>query len=340
MLPGKVEIVRALVDISNILDKKLVGYQCGVGAFGDDVEYICGGYCITVPMRKGNEDKYSKCLRIWHNDLPNMKNRSALVSKALRMSKLPYFLDYEYLEQAVKVNGNILAGIRMDWEDEPTVTLRDFLRNGPTTDQLKKIAQNFSQMCYDMKCCGFAHGDLSSTNILVKPDTNLLLIDYDSMYVPGMNYNQQIAGTEGYQHPRREKDVVKAGRNNDNFSQLIIYVQLLAFVKQPRLCKRIDDKALLFNVDDLVSSEAFRSSYYYKTLYALRDNNIVFYLNEVAKAIDMPLEDVRSLVDLINSEPLALLAVKAKYCGKCGCHFNNQTDNFCPMCGTKREELK
>ena len=298
MLPGRVEIAKSLANISNILDKELVGYQCGVGAFGDDVEYICGGYCVTVPMKKSSDNKYSKCLRIWYNDLPDMKKRSALVSKALRLSKLPYFLDYEYLEQAVKVNGNFLAGIRMDWEDEPTVTLRDFLRNGATADQLKKLYRNFFRMCYDMKRCGFAHGDLSSGNILVKPDTSILLVDYDSMYVPGMHYNQQIEGTEGYQHPRRKNEILKAGPNNDNFSQIIIYVQLLAFAKQPILCKQIDDNALLFNGNDLASSKVFRSSSPYKTLYALKDNDIIFYLDEVAKAIDQPLDEVKSLCDL------------------------------------------
>ena len=299
MLPGRDEIARALVNISNILDKELVGYCCKVGGpFGDSAEFRPGGYCVTVPMRKSNDSKFSKCLRIWYNELPNIKERSDLVSKALRKSKLPYFLDYEYLERAVRVNGMVLAGIRMDWENEPTVTLCVFLHNGPTIDQLKKLAQNFLQMCYDMNRCSFAHGDLSSENMLVKPDNSILLIDYDSMYVPGMHYNQQIAGTEGYQHPRRKKEIIKAGPNNDNFSQIIIYVQLLAFAKQPSLCKQIDSKALLFKENDLISSTVFRSSPYFKTLYALRDNDIEFYLDEVAKAIDQPLDEVKSLCEL------------------------------------------
>lgn len=306
MLPGIDQIVKALANISNFLDKELVGYCCKAGGpFGDSVEYIPGGCCVTVRMRKNNDSKYSKCLRIWHKDLPDMKERSDLVSEALQSSKLKYFLwkDYKYLKQAVKVNGNALAGIWMDWEDKPTVTLCDFLQNGPTIDQLKKLAQNFLQMCYDLNRYSFAHGDLSSNNILVKSDTHLLLIDYDSMYVPSLSndpkriYYQYIAGTAGYQHPKRTMGI-KAGPNNDNFSQIIIYVQLLAFAKQPSLCKQIDNKALLFNGKDLTSSTVFRSSPYFKTLYALRDNDIEFYLDEVAKAIDQPLDEVKSLCEL------------------------------------------
>lgn len=303
MIPSQEDILEAFDDASNILDKKLSIYHCDIiENVGMRVPAIYSGgtFCTTVPLKQDKENFYTQCLRIWHASLSDMKERSNIVSQALRKSKLSYFVDYEYLDQALRVNGQIVPGIRMKWIGQPTRTLTDFLRENPTSRMLKIVGQKFLVMCSDMRKSGFAHGDLSSTNILVTENGDLILIDYDSMYVPemGNRYKQEIAGTAGYQHPKRKAERVMAGPNNDNFSQIIIYLQLLAFAKQPSLCKKIDDKVLLFNDTDLVSKLAFCSSPSYKTISALGDEEIQFYLDEIANAIDQELDEVKSLCDL------------------------------------------
>lgn len=302
----KEEIIRAFKNESNIcLDCQLTDYHCLPGRLRSTVRFYWGGYCVTVPMYKGNCNQPTICLRIWHDEhdqLKKMQNRVEKVSEAIQKSKLDYFVKvYEYYEKAIVVNGEALPGIKMSWIDDSVVSLGKFLsEKHPTSAQLRTLSSNFLTMCTEMKLAGFAHGDLSSSNILVQPDLKLKLIDYDSMFVPKMNedYIQEIAGTEGFQSPKRFEEGVTANEKNDYFSQQVIYVQLLAFAKQPSLCNQIDDKTLLFKGNDLTSSKMFRSSPYYKTLFALGDNDIEFYLDEVAKAIDQPLDEVKSLCEL------------------------------------------
>lgn len=338
------DIIRAFTNNSNILDNALSGYCCETGFFGDDVEFYDGGFCVTVPMKKGAGTNFSKCLRIWHRNLSNMKERSNLVSQALRSSRLPYFVDYEYLDRALRVGGVDVPGIRMDWVAEPTTTLRKFLLGNPTAKQLKQIAENFYQMCKDMNGAGFAHGDLSSSNILVNPDMSLILIDYDSMFVPSMGrrFRQEIAGTNGYQHPQRAGGIV-AGSNNDFFSQQVIYVQLLAFSLRPQLCGQIADKELLFTRSELASPSAFRSSAHYRTLSAIGDSRVTLYLDELAKAIGQPIDQVCSVCNIKSSEPPETsrkIHRNKNYCPECGRKYSSERESFCPKCGHPREVPK
>lgn len=331
------DIIKAFTNKSNILDKVLSGYHCVTGIFGDDVEFYDGGFCVTVPMKKGNDADFSKCLRIWHRNLSRMKERSNLVTRALRSSQLSYFVDYEYLDQALLVDGMAVPGIRMDWLAKAT-TLRDFLSDQlPTKQQLRKLADNFYQMCADMNHAGFAHGDLSSSNILVNPDMSLKLIDYDSMYVPSMGdgFVQEIAGTDGYQHPKRYGGI-KAGSNNDYFSQQVIYVQLLAFALQPQLCSQVSDKELLFTNNDLASPQAFHNSAHYSMLSSLNDKDVRFYLDELEKSIGKPLDQVLSICYLRSDEESPMDAHQYNYCPKCGTQYYKSYSRYCHHCGEKR----
>lgn len=339
------EIIKAFTNESNILDSLLSGYHCEKGIFEDDVEFYNGGFCVTVPMKKGSDTDFSKCLRVWHRNLSQMKERSGLVSEALRRSQLSYFVDYEYLDQALRVEGVAVPGIRMDWLAKAT-TLRDFLLNqSPTTQQLRKIAQNFYQMCADLNRAGFAHGDLSSSNILINPDLSLKLIDYDSMYVPSMGdrFVQEIAGTDGYQHPQRYGGI-KAGKTNDYFSQQVIYVQLLAFALQPQLCKQVSDKELILNRGDLANPQAFRSSAHYGLFSSLNDADVQFYLNELEKAIGQPIDQVCSVCDLHRREetmkPKRVMFRNINYCPMCGTKYPSEESAFCYRCDHPREVEK
>ena len=340
------DIIKAFTNTSNILDASLSGYHCVTGIFGDDVEFYDGGFCVTVPMKKDNEASFSKCLRIWHRNLSNMKERSNLVSQALRNSPLRhrYFVDYEYLDRALNVGGEEVPGIRMDWVAEPTTTLRKFLLGNPTAKQLKQLAENFYQMCEDMNGAGFAHGDLSSSNILVNPDMSLILIDYDSMYVPSMKnrFRQEIAGTNGYQHPERARGVMAAS-NNDYFSQQVIYVQLLAFALRPQLCSQVSDKELLFTTGDLANPQAFRSSAHYRTLSSIGDSEVQLYLDELAKAIGQPIDQVCSVCNIYRSEqskPTQIMHRNKNYCPQCGTKYPYEHSAFCNQCQHPREVPK
>ena len=351
-IPTRTEIIDAFSDFSNVGDRDLIGYGCCENS-NPETNIIfpfmtySGGCCVTVPLKKAGCSK--KCLRIWYKNMPEIEERSKIVSEGLKASRLKYFLDYKYVKSAIRINNIDCPGICMDWEECPT--LAEFLKHKdeesgkiqiPTSAELTKVKENFYTLCLDLNKAGIAHGDLSSTNILVKADLNLLLIDYDSMYVPQMgkdHYKQNIEGTEGYQHKLRDGNLI-AAEDNDYFSQQVIYLCLLAFEKSPGLCKKITDKNLLFYKDDFASNTAFVNSPGFKLIHELKNEELDFYLEELRIAVSNPLNEVHSIIEtrmpLEQAKPLIELAT---YCGTCGHHFENQTDLYCPDCGTKRVTL-
>ncbi|MFM6400004.1 MAG: hypothetical protein ACKPFF_25280, partial [Planktothrix sp.] len=82
-----------------------------------------------------------------------------------------------------------------------------------------------------------AHGDLQYGNILVRNQGEVVLIDYDGMYVPGMPYNNSNEiGHVNFQHPGR----TGAFFNDkiDKFSSIVIYISLKALANNPQLWQR------------------------------------------------------------------------------------------------------
>ena len=50
-------------------------------------------------------------------------------------------------------------------------------------------------MSKDLHSVGFSHGDLQHGNIMVNSEGKLFLVDYDSMFVPGLeNVSDEIKG--------------------------------------------------------------------------------------------------------------------------------------------------
>ena len=49
------------------------------------------------------------------------------------------------------------------------------------------LSRRFDELIRDLTAAGMAHGDLQAGNLLVADDGRLHLVDYDGMYVPGLD---------------------------------------------------------------------------------------------------------------------------------------------------------
>lgn len=102
----------------------------------------------------------------------------------------------------------------------------------------------------------FSHGDLQHGNIMVKDDGSLVLVDYDSIYVPGMErYADDVKGLAGYQHEARLRNKFLSEKA-DYFSELVIYTSLIALTKMPDLWNTLkldDSDTLIFSGEDIKS---------------------------------------------------------------------------------------
>jgi hypothetical protein len=115
----------------------------------------------------------------------------------------------------------------------------------------------------DLSRHGIAHGDLQHGNILVTPSGELKLIDYDGMYVPGLDgLGASELGHPNYQSPLRTKD--NWGPDIDRFSSWVICTSLTALALDPPLWQALHvdgDETLLFHKSDFTDRDASRVHY-------------------------------------------------------------------------------
>ena len=235
---------------------------------GEPVRYT-GGFTVVFPVTVNGEKWAFRC---WHTDLGNMRSRMELLSAALKENPLPYFCDFVYVDEGIVVDGKILPTTRMRWVEG--VNILEYISRHVTERQtLMTLADKFLAMCRDLHKLEYAHGDLQHENIIVGPDGELRLIDYDSMFVPSMQgeYEDIIIGKKDYQHPKRTGTGL-AFSGLDYFSELIIYTSILAIAHNPALSSKYEiEKAerLLFSKADY---EAIKESAIYQDIAALQGN--------------------------------------------------------------------
>ena len=334
------EIRKAALDNSNILDPDVQAhYRCRPSKKNENLAFAKKGrFCLAFLMTNHANTK-KICYRIWYLKNKDAEKVARHVAKKMKNLDFDFFVNYDYLPQAIKVNGQILPGIKMDWVEGET--LDNYIINHPSHDEMLQLANKFLKMCKTMCDAGVSHGDLSCSNILITSSGDIKLVDYDSFYVPslGGKFFQTTCGQPAFQHPLRKDGLLMSSRD-DYFSQQVIYLSLLGIAHDPFLIDKIDDNELLFNGLELANIDSFKRSVY-ERLSSMNDEIITLCLNELCNAISSPLSRVRSIVDFIKLSPTIKTVIKqmAGFCGACGHHFSNQTDLFCPDCGKKREAL-
>ena len=209
-----------------------------------------GGKAIVYEIET-NPKKYA--LKCWVEDLGDLKSRYREIDEYLKVCNLPYFIDFAYKEEGILVNGKKYPIVRMEWFEG--INFKDFISLNITNPaNIRMLAEDFLEMVKVLHQNNISHGDLQHGNIKVGTDGKLGLIDYDSMYVPNLaKQTDDIKGLPGYQHPARN-GLSRLSPKADYFSELVIYLSLIAISEKPSYWKRIEkEERLLFSQDDFVN---------------------------------------------------------------------------------------
>ena len=357
---------RAVKDSSCFQHHLLKGYNCLDPQNSNllfQVAYCEGGACLCFPIRKG---KVLKCLRVWKFDSVREQywDHIKQVGDFFNNTTVNYVVNFSYLENAIVLqNGVVIPAVLMDWVDDKT--MGDYVCQCVKKKleyKIDALAENFLKMCEYHKRYGMAHGDLSLRNILVKENGEIVLIDYDSFFYHKFKKEvPPIKGTRGYQHPDRlgeKKSNWVVNSKSDYFSQLVIYLSLIAIAQQPLLfnSSNIEDGCILFLPQDLESYNNLIASETYKKLSGINDPKIKYVLGKLVKAIKGPLDKVPSIVDVMSEYDFVIPRLrgilgaiisragvnkdetKMHFCGLCGHRFESTIYNYCPQCGTGREK--
>lgn len=125
--------------------------------------------------------------------------------------------------------------IEMDWiEGKTLLKTVDELCSQCNCVGLKNLSQQWLVMIQQLHHANIAHGDLAGDNVIVRNDGQMILVDYDGVYVPSLSgLHPVVHGKSDYQHPQKEQRGFH--ERMDDFSALLIYTALLALSIQPQL---------------------------------------------------------------------------------------------------------
>lgn len=267
------------------------------------------GYFASVyKMHCAERDVAVRCFL---HPVRDQQYRYAQVSQFLAQAKLPYMVEFDYMQKGIRINDQWYPILKMEWCDG--IPLHQYLNDAiEEPSKIRKLAENFRVMMLDLHEAGIAHGDLQHGNILVQ-NGELRLVDYDGMFVPalaGLQSNE--LGHRNYQHPRRSNE--HFGPYLDNFSSWLIVTALEALAENPGLWQEYNggDDKLLFSTADLRAphnSKTFRrlrlESNAESQIAIFRTTNLLKMQVEEVPPIHMELVVLQAEPDPIGADELA-----------------------------------
>ncbi|MDQ1278939.1 MAG: hypothetical protein QG670_199 [Thermoproteota archaeon] len=212
---------------------------------------VSGAFAIVYQLNCAGHKYAVRCFLQYN---PDREHHYKVITEYLKKANLPYMVDFEFLDQGIKVRGKWYPILKMEWIEGDLLNIY-IQRNLNDPRVIDKLAEKFLHLIMDLSKNTIAHGDLHPANVIVQ-NGSLKLIDYDGMFVPGLEGPSHELGHRNFQHPNRNNN--DFGSYLDNFSAWVIYVSLVALSISPDLWQRIGccDDFLLFRKEDFENPEA------------------------------------------------------------------------------------
>ena len=178
---------------------------------------------------KGKSADYA--VKVFYTPQLDRRTRYMLIDAYLRHAQLTSrrLVSFAYDENGIAVNGLNYPTLVMEWADGIALdTYLDQRLNSVNGVDNRRACREWVATLRELQNARIAHGDLQHKNILVQQRGRFRLVDYDGMFVPGM---EQLAacetGVSAYQHPNRVSTGGGFfGERMDDFSALVILLTL------------------------------------------------------------------------------------------------------------------
>jgi hypothetical protein len=209
---------------------------------------IAGSSADVYEWRAGHDRWAVKCYTRTPGGLGPRYN---ILFEDLLERQVPWLMGFHYLEQGVAIRGRWYPVLKMIWCDG--LPLDDFVRQADTAT-LDRLCTAWVDFVEQLRQASVAHSDLHHRHIRVQTDPDgalrLRLIDYDSMYSPGLaGHAPEKKPHPVYQHPQRSW-LSAYNAEADRFGNLVIYTALRCLrLAGPELLRR-SEEGLLFRQRD------------------------------------------------------------------------------------------
>ena len=244
------EYVRAIQDASNNLDE--LGHLEPVLDDHGEPYRSSGAFAVVFKMK---DEQTGKCyaLKCFTEEQEGRAEAYRQIADELEFVDSSYITSVKYLEKEIFVDSSCeedeFPVLLMDWIDGETMESY-IAENYQDNYAMAMLCYRFCKMAAWLRSQPFAHGDIKPDNIMVRPDRNLTLVDYDGMFVPAMKGQKSpTIGTKDFSHPLRTVD--DFDESIDDFALASIALSLKAISLKPSLFDEYGAAdRLLFSADD------------------------------------------------------------------------------------------
>ncbi len=219
--------------------------------------FMSGNFAVVFKVTIGDDDEVF-AIKCFTRDLANLEERHKVITQAVAKTKGTHFVDISYLPDEIFVTSEIAPTgqypiVTMPWiEGKSLGAVVAKLCAKEHQKGLAALSRAWASLSLQLLSEGVAHGDLKHDNVIVSPDGQLKLIDYDSMFAPPLNKLDSIVlGGASYQHPRRTTE--HFDETLDHFSMLVILLSLRALSWEPDLHRTYNTgENIILTHDDFV----------------------------------------------------------------------------------------
>lgn len=244
------EYVRAIQDASNNLDK--LAHLVPVLDDHGEPYRSSGAFAVVFKMK---DEQTGKCyaLKCFTEEQEGRAEAYCQIADELEFVDSSYITSVKYLDKEIFVDSSCeedeFPVLLMDWIDGETME-NYIAENYQDNYAMAMLCYRFCKMAAWLRSQPFAHGDIKPDNIMVRPDGNLTLVDYDGIFVPAMKGQKSpTIGTKDFSHPLRTVD--DFDENIDDFALASIALSLKAISLKPSLLDEYGGAdRLLFSAED------------------------------------------------------------------------------------------
>ena len=201
------EYVRAIQDASNNLDE--LAHLVPVLDDHGEPYRSSGAFAVVFKMK---DEQTGKCyaLKCFTEEQEGRAEAYRQIADELEFVDSSYITSVKYLDKEIFVDSSCeedeFPVLLMDWIDGETME-NYIAENYQDNYAMAMLCYRFCKMAAWLRSQPFAHGDIKPDNIMVRPDGNLILVDYDGMFVPAMKGQKSpTIGTKDFSHPLRTVD--------------------------------------------------------------------------------------------------------------------------------------
>lgn len=205
--------------------------------------YSRGSYSVVFKAHSIGNEREAWAIKCYVAEQERRIPSCRAISQQLNSIASPYLLPMQLCEEELRVGNTYYPLVLLPWvEGKSLVREVDYYLHNP--ERLLQLSQDFGHFAYWLRSQSFAHGDLKSDNLRIRPDGSIVLLDYDGIYLPSMQGElPREEGNPDYTHPLCSPSDFNL--HASDFALAVIALSLRALALAPELFSHFGSKERL-----------------------------------------------------------------------------------------------